>query len=561
MASNLHVLEDSHHQTARIDAYKVAQQLDNYDVVVDAAAKATKTDHEMTLWQALKRNKKAVLWSMLLSTALVMEGYDLVIINSFYGQEQFRQHYGKFDEANQKWYIPASWQSGLTNGALCGQIVGLLINSWASQRFGYRRTMATALAFMACAIFPVFFAPNLPVLVLGEILCGLPWGIFQTITTAYAADILPIALRPLLTSYVNMCWGFGILMSSGVARAALDLEGAKAYHVPFALQWIWPLPLFIGVCFAPESPWWLIRKGRVDDAEHSIRRLNSSSTSEEEVQDTLAMMQHTDAIEKAENEGVNILDCFRGTNLRRTEIGCAVFAIQYLAGGPLIGYAVTFLQQAGMDDESAFDFNLGVTTMFTVGTIVSWFFLNKVGRRTIYIGGIALMSFISLIIGILGFIPNTSLAVGVLLICLNFAYNIGIGPVCYCIVAEVSSSRLRPIAVVLSRISYNLMGLVCNTITPRMIQPTSWGWGARCGLFWMGTGIAACTYCYFRLVETRGRTFAELDALFAAKIPARKFATTDIDLFTHTQDVKNATPTNGKQGSNGESDSVDDKKF
>ena len=199
--------------------------------------------------------------------------------------------------------------------------------------------------------------------------------------------------------------------------------------------------------------------------------------------------------------------------------------------------------------------------MYTVGTIVSWFFLNKVGRRTIYIGGIALMSVISLVIGILGFIPNTSMAVGILLIFLNFAYNIGIGPVCYCIVAEVSSSRLRPIAVVLSRISYNLMGLVCNTITPRMIQPTSWGWGARCGLFWMGTGLASCLYCYFRLVETRGRTFAELDALFAAKIPARKFASTNIDLFTHTQDVKSASPTNGRKESNGESDSVDEKKF
>lgn len=560
MATNLPVLEDKFHNVTRIDAQKVAQKIDNYDAVVDAAAEATHADHQMTVWQALKRNKKAVGWSMLLSTSLIMEGYDLVIINSFYGQPQFQEHYGKYDATKGKYYIPASWQSGLTNGALCGQIIGLLFNAWASQRFGYRRTMAGAMIWMACAIFPLFFAPNLPVLIAGEILCGFSWGIFQTLSTAFAADILPIALRPLLTSYVNMCWGLGILLSSGVARGALELVGAKAFHIPFALQWIWPIPLCIGALLAPESPWWLIRKGRLEDAANSIRRLNSKEVTEHEIQNQLAMMQHTDAIEKSETEGTSIVECFRGTNLRRTEIGCAIFAIQYLAGGPLVGYAVTFLQQAGLGNDQAFDFNLGVTTMYTVGTIVSWFFLNRIGRRTIYTGGIALMSLVCLVIGILGFFENTSLAVGSLLIFLNFSYNISIGPVCYCIVAEVSSARLRPIAVVLSRISYNLMGLVCNTITPRMIQPTAWGWGAKCGLFWMGTGIVSILYCYFRLPETKDRSFAELDALFAAKVPARKFASTEIDLFTHANEQSHAAST-GRNGGNPESDSFDDKKI
>ena len=43
-------------------------------------------------------------------------------------------------------------------------------------------------------------------LLAGEILCGIPWGVFQTITTAYAAEVTPVALRPYLTTYVNLCW-------------------------------------------------------------------------------------------------------------------------------------------------------------------------------------------------------------------------------------------------------------------------------------------------------------------------------------------------------------------
>lgn len=62
---------------------------------------------------------------------------------------------------------------------------------------------------MAGAIFLPVFSKNLPMLFGGEILCGIPWGIFQTLTTAYAADICPVVLRAYLASYVNMCWGIG----------------------------------------------------------------------------------------------------------------------------------------------------------------------------------------------------------------------------------------------------------------------------------------------------------------------------------------------------------------
>ena len=51
-------------------------------------------------------------------------------------------------------------------------------------------------------------------LLVGEILCGLPWGVFQTITTAYAAEVTPVVLRPYLCTYVNLCWVFGQLVGA-----------------------------------------------------------------------------------------------------------------------------------------------------------------------------------------------------------------------------------------------------------------------------------------------------------------------------------------------------------
>lgn len=50
----------------------------------------------------------------------------------------------------------------------------------------------------------------------GQILCGIPWGVYQTVTTVYASEVLPVHLRGYLTSYVNLCWVIGQFIASGV---------------------------------------------------------------------------------------------------------------------------------------------------------------------------------------------------------------------------------------------------------------------------------------------------------------------------------------------------------
>lgn len=172
--------------------------------------------------------------------------------------------------------------------------------------------------------------------------------------------------------------------------------------------------------------------------------------------------------------------------------------------------------------------------MYFVGTVISWGLMSRFGRRSLYIAGLVIMMVICVAIAVAGF-TDTPLVVGILMIILNLGYNVSIGPVCYCIVAEIGSARLRPMTVVLARTTYNLTGLVTNTITPRMIQPSEWGWGARCGLFWFGTAGLCLIYCFFRLPETKGRSFAEIDLLFENKIGARHFSKTNVDQFdNHT---------------------------
>ena len=228
----------------------------------------------MTILEGIRTYPKAVAWSVLLSTCIIMEGFDLVLITSLFGLPAFQRRFG--DRLPDGTYqLSAAWQSGLSNGASIGEIFGLLAVGIIVERVGYKKTMIGALVMVTCFIFLLFFAQNLPMLLVGEILCGLPWGAFQTLTTTYASEVCPVALRAYLTTYVNLCWVIGQFLSSGVLKGVATATGPIGYKLPYGLQWMWPVPLIIGISFAPESPWWLVRRGRKDDAKKSLLRLTS----------------------------------------------------------------------------------------------------------------------------------------------------------------------------------------------------------------------------------------------------------------------------------------------
>jgi MFS transporter, SP family, general alpha glucoside:H+ symporter len=116
-----------------------------------------------------------------------MEGYDLTLINSFFAFPTFRRAYGKehYIDGSIEHQITPAWQSGLTNAAVAGEIIGLMLNGYLTDRFGYHRTMIFALFWMAIFVFLAFFAVNIQMLLVAQIACGLPWGIFQTLSTTY----------------------------------------------------------------------------------------------------------------------------------------------------------------------------------------------------------------------------------------------------------------------------------------------------------------------------------------------------------------------------------------
>ncbi|KAK2786148.1 hypothetical protein FQN53_006910 [Emmonsiellopsis sp. PD_33] len=497
---------------------------------------AAEQEHHLGLRDAIRRYPKAVLWSVLLSTSIIMEGYDIVLINSFFAQPSFRKRYGEYDLGSDSYQITAPWQNGLANAVSIGTIIGAFANGYFVQKFGYRKVLLASLAAICAFVFVSFFAPNLPVLLVGQFLCGIPWGVFATMAPAYASEVCPMALRGYLTVYVNLCWAFGQLISAGVQSGFSENTTQWSYRIPFGIQWAWPVVLVPILWFAPESPWHLIRIGDYEAAEASIIRLGSTMQ-RAHAKETIAMMIHTNELEKSIDAGTSYFDCFRGIDLRRTEIACMAFAAQPFCGSAMSGTPTYFFVQAGLPESISFQMSVGGLGIASVGTIISWIFLRLFGRRTLYLWGLGLLSAILFAVGFTSVgagNSNSSAAnyaqAGLVLAWLG-VYYLTVGPICYAVISEVSSTRLRNKSVCLSRIVYYVAQIVCNSINPVMLNPTAGNWRGKTALFWGGCSFVFFVWTFFRLPETKGKTYEELDILFARRVRTREFAKYRVDAY------------------------------
>ncbi|KAM6528852.1 hypothetical protein FALCPG4_009807 [Fusarium falciforme] len=504
------------------------KDVDLHDKALNTEAhQATAQEHSFGVFQALKTYKRAAFWSILISTTVIMEGYDVTLLGSFYAYPTFRKKYGAWLDEDNGYQISANWQQRFNCLGAFANIIGALLNGWATAKWGHRKVLMASLFWLTAFIFVVFFAPNIDVLLVGQFLCNIPWGVFATTGPAYAAEVTPLAIRGYLTAYVNLCWCIGQFISAGVLKGLVNNPTEWSYRVPFAIQWVWPVPLFIAAWMAPESPWYLVRTNQLDEAKRSLERL-SEPEHDINIDATVAMMVHTNKLEIEERAGVTYWDCFRGSNIRRTEIACIGFLSQITNGGALCYSGSFFFQQTGISPDASYGIALGGTGIAFVGTIISWFYISKWGRRTIWLAGFSSLVAILWVIGFLALPKQTmALAWAQSLLCIVWlaAYSMSVGPIIYTLVAEIGSTRLRTQTVVLARSTYYVGNIVCGgLLQPQLLSPGAWNAKGKTAFFWAGLATLTLVWGYFRMFETKGRTFGEMDYMFQKGVPARKSA-------------------------------------
>ena len=511
-------------------------------VLNEKAKRADELDHQEKILPALRLHYKAVFWAFVVSMCVIMEGYDTSLLNNFYAYPAFAKRFGNFDPGSGKYQLTAPWQAGLGNSSGVGAFFGAFLNGFLVDRFGHKKVVLGSLLALSAFLFIVFFANSIEVLLVGEILCGFPWGIFATLSPAYASEILPLSLRVYMTSWTNMCFIIGQLISAGVLAGLVHNNTEWAYKIPFAVQWFWPLILFPTLLFAPQSPWYLVRKGRLEEARHSLVRLNHKSTDAASIDEQLALIVHTDNQERELllEVSTSYWQCFRGVEARRTEIACMVFAGTILTGLVFAYNTTYFFSSIGLSSSQAYNLNVGGTGMALASTLISWVFVMPYfGRRTIYLWGTFGMTVILFLIGILNVRTNDhsyALAQAVLTLIWTFVFQLSVGQIAWALPAEIGSTRLRQKTVVIGRNAYYIASVVASVLEPYFVNPTAWNLKGYTSFFWTGSALLTLIWVFFRLPETKGRSYEEINLLFAKGVGSRHFAEYQVDVFDETDE-------------------------
>ncbi|KAE9365031.1 general substrate transporter [Stipitochalara longipes BDJ] len=455
-------------------------------------------------------------------------GFDSAAVGALQAMPGFLKVFGYPDPTSALGYgIDSTVQQLITSLLTLGSFVSSLVAGFFSAYLGRKQALWLACALNAVAVAIQMATTDKGVLYFGRLLLGLANCFFVTFSNVYTAEASPSHLRGVMVAlfayWVNIGSIFGSIVDN-FTRVRLD---KSSYQIPLGCLFIVPTILAISLFFVPESPRWLLHKGRDQQARRSLETLRGDSVGSEYIELEWAEMVRGVEEEMKLAKSIGFLDMFRGADLRRTLLCYGMIGCQTASGvWFLIAYQTYFFTIAGIT--KSFEFSIMNTVIGFVGVNVGMYSIRHIfGRRSILMIGAAACGLCELASAISYTVQPNSIATGKVLVAFTaifqFFYNGCVGAASYPVATELVSSRLRAWTVgTATSLGYILAWLV-GFCTPYFINPEQLNWGPKYGYIWAGSNALCVVFFFFFMPEMKGRSLEELDEIFEAKAPAWKF--------------------------------------
>jgi sugar porter (SP) family MFS transporter len=416
--------------------------------------------------------------------------------------------------------------------SLIGSFAAGRTSDWIGRRFTV--VVAAALFFVGALLMGI--AGGYATLMLGRFVAGVGVGYGLMIAPVYTAEVSPASARGFLTSFSEVFINVGILLGyvSNYAFARLPLR--LGWRVMLGIGAAPSVLLALMVFGMPESPRWLVMKGRLADARVVLDKIAETP---EEAAERLADIKAAAGIPREGADGDVVAVAKRKSAEERRvwkelilsptptvrRILLATLGLQFFqqASGvdSVVLYSPRVFQSAGItDDDQLLATTCAVGVTKTVIVLLAAVLLDRVGRRPLMLtssGGMA-VSLVGLATGltVVGRHPHTevSWAVGLCvtstLAFVSF-FSIGLGPMTAVYTSEIFPLRLRALGYA--------VGVACNRVTSGVVSMTFLSLSSAItigGSFFLYAGIVALSWVFFFtcLPETRGRTLEEMGELF-----------------------------------------------
>ncbi|OAA65191.1 General substrate transporter [Niveomyces insectorum RCEF 264] len=360
-------------------------------------------------------------------------------------------------------------------------------------------------------------------IVVGRVLLTSFSGWHDWLIPMYLAEIVPGPVRgTVIAFYMIFSYLGSFLASVATFLCSHHFPDARQYRVPFSLMWVAPAICLLFCWVLPESPRWLVRKGRDDKAVRALFRLNGSKNGYSPDEEARLLRQ---SIEEDSVTQGSWKDLFRGTNKRRTvTVLMCIFLIQLTGQAFVTKYGTIFVK--GMNVMDPMEFGLLERGLGIVGPLTLMFIVDRLGRRQIYMTGAILYAGGLYIIGGVGTmemhrVGNVIIAMYIICAILHIIAYHG---VCMIASAEIPHLRLRDKTLTLSYFSSFLCEFGVSFSLPYLLYAPYANLESKVGFIYGSIAFAGVVWGYFYLPDTSKRSLEELEELWQSGIAAYKFS-------------------------------------
>ncbi|KAJ9611497.1 hypothetical protein H2200_004681 [Cladophialophora chaetospira] len=484
-------------------------------------------------WQVLRQLRMFGMWAVYTSIGSMMLGFDFGIAGTATAFPAFQQKFGiPYPSQPSGYLIPATWQSGWSGASSGGDIVGVLLAGQIADWIGRKPCLGIGAILTATGVGVQLGSHDWKVFLAGRLINAIGFGMVFLMSPVWIGENVRPEVRGFFLCLVNGSIVLGQFILSLAAYGTQKMKGKWSYETLIILQFVFIIILMVGYPFFPESPYWCLKVGKIEQARKCLNRMHGSSNQTLIEAELVRIREEVRVSEEmkafAAQGGLPVLQCFQGTNIKRTLTACLPAAAQQLIGAAFVlGYITYFMSLIGVTDFFTVSVVLYVVMLLT--NISAFFFIEYVGRRSILVWGMLALTLIELLMGIMGCV-NASGALWVILVCIflwAIAYQLSIGAVGFALATELPTPRLRAPTISLVGLTQGVFGWTVGFVSPYMINPDKGNLGAKVGFVFFGLGVFLCVAMFLFVPETKGLSFDDVSGRTSPKL-------SDVPVLTHT---------------------------
>lgn len=351
----------------------------------------------------------------------------------------------------------------------------------------------------------------------GRVITGIGNGMNTSTIPTYQAECSKTSNRGLLICIEGGVIAIGTAIAYWIDFGAHFGPPDLVWRFPIAFQIVFGIVIIVGMWLLPDSPRYLISRGKVDQGVTVLAALGGRELDDPETQQQKQLVLDSIHASGAQEE-TKFSDLLTGGNsqhLRRMLVGSSSQVFQQLSGCNAVIYYLPVLFKQSLGQSNLMALILGGVNMivYAIFATFSWFFIEKIGRRKLFLWG-TYIQLISMIITFGCLIPGTKSAAKGAVFGL-FLYMATFGatwlPLPWLYPAELSPIKTRAKANAVSTCSNWLFNFTVVMITPVMVANIHWG----TYLFFAALNACFIPVVYFFYPETAGRSLEEIDIIFA----------------------------------------------